>query len=371
MNALGIIFSNIHDNNVPELTTNRTMAAIPFGGRYRLVDFVLSSMVNSGITHVGCITNRNYRSLMDHIGSGKEWDLARSNGGGFVLLPPFGDTDSTSLYSTRLEALKTVLGFIRRCGEEYIVLADANAVYNIDFNEMLRFHNEHNADITLMYVRKNASEIEGTNNIVIKTDKENRVKEFATDPRMNGYVDIYGSILVMRRSLLVTLVSDSIAHGKRHLIGDLVGRNLSRLKVVAYRHNGYYEEISSLRRYYDVNMTLLDAKVRDELFNRAEVYTMVKDSAPTRYGANATVKNSLISDGCVIEGEVYNSVLFRGVKVGRGTVVKNCVLMKNVITGENVTLNAIIADKSVIIRDRRCLSGAEDHPFYLPKETVI
>ena len=370
MNALGIIFSNIHDNNVPELTTNRTMAAIPFGGRYRMIDFVLSSMVNSGITHVGCITNRNYRSLMDHIGSGKEWDLARRHGG-FVLLPPFGEIDSTSLYSTRLEALKTVLGFIMRSHEEYIVLADANAVFNINFNDMLKYHVENGADVTLLYVKKPAAKICGTNNIILKTDKDDRLKDVSVDPRMNGTVNLYGSMLVMKKNLLVSLVSDSISHGRRHLLAEAIGKNLNRLKVMCYQHKGYFEEISSLTRYYEVNMELLNADVRSSIFGGAEIYTQVKDSAPTKYGANAIVKNSLISDGCVIEGEVYNSVLSRGVKISRGTVVRNCVLMKGTITGENVTLNSIVADKGVVIRDRRCLSGAENHPFYIPKETVI
>ena len=370
MNALGIIFSNIHDSNVPELTSNRTMAAIPFGGRYRLIDFVLSSMVNSGITHVGCITNRNYRSLMDHVGSGKEWDLARKNGG-FVLLPPFGEIDSTSLYSTRLEALKTVLGFIMRSNEEYIILADSNSVFNMNFNDLLRFHVSENADITMLYVKKSASEISGTNNAILKLDENNRVKEIAIDPRMNGKVNIYGNIVVMKRTMLVSLVSEAISHGRRHFLNDVIGKNVNRFKILAYCYDGYYEEISSLKRFYDVNLGLINPETRNKLFGAAEIYTMIKDSAPTKYGANAIVKNSLISDACVIEGEVYNSVLSRGVKISRGTVVRNSILMKGTITGENVELNAVIADKGVVVRDRRCLSGAENFPFYIPKETVI
>ncbi|MBO4572178.1 MAG: glucose-1-phosphate adenylyltransferase subunit GlgD [Clostridia bacterium] len=370
MNALGIIFSNIHDSNVPELTSNRTMAAIPFGGRYRLIDFVLSSMVNSGITHVGCITNRNYRSLMDHVGSGKEWDLARKNGG-FVLLPPFGEIDSTSLYSTRLEALKTVLGFITRSNEEYIILADANSVFNINFNDLLKHHVAVGAEITLLYVNKPASEISGTNNAILKMDGEGIIKELAIDPRMNGRVNIYGNIVVMKRNMLVSLVSDAIAHGRKHFLNDVIGKNVSRHRVAAYEHKGYYQEISSLKRYYDANLGLLDPATRQALFGTAEIYTQIKDSAPTKYGDNAIVKNSLISDGCVIEGEVYNSVLSRGVKISRGTVVRNCILMKGTITGENVSLNAVIADKGVVIRDRRCLSGADNFPIYIPKETVV
>ncbi len=370
MNALGIVFSNIHDNNVPELTTNRTMASIPFGGRYRLIDFVLSSMVNSGISHVGCITNRNYRSLMDHVGSGKEYDLARKHGG-FVLLPPFGENDYTSLYSTRLEALKTVLGFINRCSEEYVVLSDCNAVYNIDFAEIMKYHTENQADVTLLYVKKNANEISGANNVIMKFDRQNCLKEVTIDPRVQGKVNVYGDIAIMKKTLLTSLVTDSVAHGAKHFIKDVIAKNMNRLKIIGYQHLGYFEEISSLNRYYEVNLGLLDKKTRENLFGGGEIYTMIKDSAPTKYGANAIVENSLISDGCLIEGEVYNSVIFRGVKVSRGTVIRNSVIMKSVITGENVTLNCIIADKNVVIRDRVCLSGADNHPFYIPKDTII
>ena len=370
MNALGIIFSNIHDSNVPELTTNRTMAAIPFGGRYRLIDFALSSMVNSGVTHVGCITNRNYRSLMDHVGSGKDWDLARAKGG-FILLPPFGETESNALYSTRLEALKTIIGFINRCREEYVVISDANSVYNINYNKMLKYHVETGADITLLYVNKSALTISGTNNTIFKMDDQNRITEIAIDPRMHGKVNIYGNTLIMKRNMLSALVTDSISHGYKHFLKDAVARSLKRFKVMAYEHKGYFEEISSLERYFKVNLDLLDTDIRNSLFSVGEVYTQIKDSAPTKYGANAIVKNSLISDGCIIEGEVYNSVLSRGVKISRGTVVKDCVLMKGTLTGENVKLNCIITDKNVVIRDRRTLSGAETHPFYIPKDTVI
>lgn len=370
MNALGLIFSNIHDNNVPELTMNRTVAAIPFGGRYRLIDFPLSAMVNSGITHVGVITKRNYRSLMDHVGSGKDWDLARRNGG-FVLLPPFGEKESTSLYGTRLEALKTVLGFIQRCEEKYIILSDSNAVYSVDFTPMFRQHEEKGSDITMLYYKKRSSDIFGTNNVILKLDKDDNVKEILTDPRTQGTVNMYGNIILMKRDLLVSIVSDAIAHGQRHFIKDMIVNQLDNLKIAGYRHDGYFEEITSLTRFYKVNLGLLDRKVMSKLFGGAEIYTKVKDSAPTVYGENSIVKNSLVSDGCIIEGEVYNSVLYRGVKVGRGTVIRDSVIMKGTFTGENVTLNCVVTDKNVVIRDRRTLSGADTHPFYIPKDTII
>ncbi len=370
MNALGIIFSNIHDNNVPELTGNRTIGAIPFAGRYRLIDFTLSSMVNSGITHVGCVTNRNYRSLIDHVGSGKEWDLARKNGG-FVLLPPFGETDSNTLYSTRLEALKTILGFINRCHETYVVISDTNSVYNVNFNDMLKYHIDSQAAVSLLYVQKDAKDISGTNNVILKVANNGVVKELSIDPKISGKVNIYGNICILRKDLLVSLVSDAIAHGRRHFIKDAIAKNLHAMKVVGYKHKGYFEEISSLQRYYNVNLALLDKKTRDSLFGVAEVYTKIRDSAPTEYGANAVVSNSLVSDGCIIEGEVYNSIIFRGVKVGRGAVVRDSILMNNTTVGDNATLNAVITDKNVSLRDRRVLSGCKELPFYLKKDLNV
>lgn len=370
MNALGIIFSNIHDNNVPELTMNRTIGAIPFAGRYRLIDFTLSSMVNSGITHVGCVTKRNYRSLIDHVGSGKEWDLARKNGG-FVLLPPFGEKDSDTLYSTRLEALKTILGFINRCTETYVVMSDTNSVYNIDFNKMLEYHISTQAAVTLLYAQKDMKDISGTNNIILKVASDGVVKELSVDPKISGKVNIYGNICILRKDLLVSLVSDAIAHGRRHFMKEMIARNLNAMKVVGYKHVGYFEEISSMQRFYNVNLALLDKKTRDGLFGASEIYTKIKDSAPTEYGANAIVNNSLVSDGCIIEGEVYNSIVFRGVKVGRGAVVRDSILMKNTVVGDYANLNAVITDKNVCIRDRRVLAGCKELPFYLKKDLTV
>ncbi len=369
MNALGLIFSNIHDDSLPELTGVRTVASIPFCGRYRLIDFVLSNMVNSGISRVGVITKRNFRSLMDHVGSGKEWDLARKNGG-LILLPPFGEKDSTELYNTRLEALKTVLGFIERQKEEYVIMCDSNSVYTQDFNDILRKHIEKGADITMMFVKRDASVLR-ENSVVFGLDDDDRVIDIQVEPETQGEVCLYADILVLKRTTLIGLVNDAISRGKQHFINDLLIGNLKRIKIYGYEHEGYFEEISSLNRYYQIHMDLLDPNVRQGLFGKWEIYTKIKDSAPTKYGENAIVKNSLISDGCEIDGEVYNSVLFRGVKVARGAVVKNCVLMQDSIVGEGATLKSIISDKRVVIKNRRELAGCETFPVFLPKDSII
>lgn len=370
MSTLGLIFSNIHDGNMPELTMKRTVASVPFFGRYRFIDFALSNMVNSDIVKVGIITKSNYQSLMDHIGSGKDWDLARHVGGLFIL-PPFGAVENNSLYTTRFEALKNVTGFLNKSDEDYVVLSDSDMVCNIDFRPIVEEHADNNADVTMISVKKKKRDVVGTGRETFLTiDDDGFVRDIAySDDR--DEVDVYTNILVVSRTTLLNLISEGVSHGKRHFIDDIIYPLMRSGKVRAVRHEGYFEEMTSLQKYYEESMKLLDRKLRDEVFRTANVYTKVKDSTPTKYGCNAIVKNSLVADGCNIEGEVYNSIIFRGVKVGRGTVVKNCILMQNTLTGENVTLNCIISDKNVVIRDKRVLSGCENHPFFISKGTII
>ena len=372
MDALGIIFSNIHDVNLPELTAGRTTASIPFCGRYRLIDFALSNMVNSGLTKVGVITKSNYQSLMDHIGSGKDWDLARRHGG-LIILPPFGVSESTSLYNTRLEALKTVTGFLARSTEEFVVLSDSDVVCNMDYTDLINFHNKRQADITLAYYRADAKSLSGTSNIMLDVEEKGRVTDMAINPTQykSGELNMYANVCVMRRTLLQNLIADAVAHGKRHFSTDVLAANINRLKIFAWEHRGYFVRISSLQSYYEESLKLLDKDNRNALFGSGGVYTKVKDSIPTTYGEKAVVKNSLIADGCCIEGEVYNSIIFRGVKVGRGTVVKNSILMQDTLVGENALINCIITDKNVVVKDRRVLSGCDSHPFFVHKKTVL
>lgn len=372
MDAVGIIFSNIHDNNVPELTMGRTMASIPFCGRYRLIDFALSSMVNHGVTKVGVITKSNYQSLMDHVGSGKDWDLARRHGG-LIILPPFGVQESTALYSTRLEALKTVTGFLAKSTEEYVIMSDSDSVCSLNLTDLQEYHIQQQADITLAYVNVKSDTVEGNNNIVLEMDENGKITDMAFDPDgvCGKTVKLYANVCIMRRSLLQNLIADAVAHRKRHFGADVLAQNVHRLKICGWEHKGYYVRISSLQSYYDESLRLLNKSVRNSLFGGGSVYTKVKDSIPTQYGEKSVVKNSLIADGCIIEGEVYNSILFRGVKVGRGTVIKNSILLQGTITGEHALVNCMITDKNVVIRDKRVLSGCATHPFFVPKNTVL
>ncbi len=376
MNAVGIIFSSINEKSVYELTKQRTMASVPFGCRYRLIDFALSNMVNSGINHVGIVTHYNYQSLMDHIGSGKDWDLARRHGG-IKILPPYITAfanASNYLYSTRLEALISIRDFISDCKEDVVVLSDCDTVCNLDLQAMVDKHLETGADMTIAVKSSYVSQDTTKSVTVVKSDENGKVTEVGDYAGlMNGFEDIYVRIMVLGRKYLEELISDAIAHGYTSITKDILVRNCKNHDIRTYNVDGYFATIRSLGDYFRCSMDLLDPEIRKSLFgNRTRpVFTKVRNSAPASYINGAIVRNSLIADGCVIQGTVENSILFRGVKVGKNTHIKNSIIMQDTITGENVYLNCVITDKNVVIRDGRVLSGHETRPFFIDKGSNV
>jgi len=378
MTAAGLIFSNIHDRSIPEMTARRTMASIPFGGRYRLIDFTLSNLVNSGINKVGIITHNNYRSLIDHIGTGKDWDLARRSGG-IIVLPPFitayDNPRANQLYTTRLEALMGATDYISHCDEELIVLSDSDVVCNIDLSAVIEQHEKSGADLTVVTKKmKLCGERESLGKNIVKAGDDGVITGFAEHTAlMCGEYDVSTNILVFTRTYLMSLIDNAIAHGYKEFYQQALPAALASSKFCIYNYEGYYSALSSLPHYFATSMELLDYETRAALFGEKTrpVYTKVRNTPPTKYAEGACVKNSLIADGCVIEGTVENSILFRGVHVKKGTVVKNSIMLQNSVTGENVTLNCVIADKNVIIRDERVLSGSETLPYYIAKGKMI
>ncbi len=378
MSAVGLVFTNIHDQNIPDLTKKRTMASVPFGCRYRLIDFTLSNMVNSGITKVGVITHNNYQSLLDHLGTGKDWDLARRSGG-IKLLPPFiashNGMGANKLYTTRLEAMMGAMDFISRCNEDQIVLSDCDAISNIDLNDVIKSHKENGADITIVTTKVDTDSFEiSSGSAVITSDENNRISDVVHyNRRIHGIKEISTNIIIANRTYLQNVVSDAISHGYTSFYSDVLDRNLLRANYFVYRYSGFYAQINSLAGYYSCNMMLLQKGMGDELFAQPNrpILTKVRNSAPTRYTGDAKVKNSLIADGCLIEGTVENSIIFRGVKVGKGSVVKNSILMQDTVVGSNVNLGCVVTDKNVLIKDDRNLSGHSSLPFYISKGTMI
>ncbi|MBO5966894.1 MAG: glucose-1-phosphate adenylyltransferase subunit GlgD [Clostridia bacterium] len=377
MTAAGLIFSNIHDECLPELTRLRTMASVPFGGRYRLIDFPLSNMVNSGISKVGIITHYNYQSLLDHIGTGKDWDLARRSGG-IKILPPFitaYDAKATnSLYNTRLEALLGVTNFISRCTEDVLVLSDCDTICNIDLSKVLARHEETGADITVVTKRVTEGNYNAERHSVLILDENDKIidaAEYSSD--IKGAFNVSTNIMVITRRYLITVLNDAAAHGYTSFFRDIIAKNVGKADFRAYRFDGFYSLINNLPGYFETSMKLLESDVREELFEIAErpVFTKVRNSSPTSYSKDAKVSNSIVADGCVIEGEVENCVVFRGVKVGKGTVVRNSILLQDTYVGDNVNLNCVITDKNTVIRDGRNLSGHETMPFYIGKGVMV
>lgn len=377
MSVQGIIFSNLHDKNIPELTLRRTMASVPYAGRYRLIDFALSNMVNSGITSVSVITHYNYQSLMDHIGAGKDWDLARRSGG-IKILPPYMTAyanQSNALYNSRMEALKSVNYSVSRFTSDYVVLSDCDVICNVDLNDMINDHIENNADITIAVKRVLLNKDAASRNVIIDADPEGRIVDINPYPtNVTGYRDIDLNILVINRDYLQSVVVDAIAHGYTSFNRDVIARNTSRRNFRIYKYDGYFANIGSLADYYSHSMELLGTpENRDEIFGikTSPIYTKVRNSAPTRYAESSVVKNSLVADGCIIDGTVENSIIFRGVKISRGATVKNSILFQDTVIGENVFLNCVITDKNVVIRDGRILSGHETLPFFVEKGKMI
>ncbi len=333
-NVLGIIYASTYDQSLPELTNMRTMGSVPFGGRYRLIDFPLSNMVNSGISKVGVITKSNYRSLMDHLGTGKPWDLSRKREGMFIL-PPFNSAeDSGGLFANRIDALIGCTSFISSSTNEYVLLCDCNTICNIDLNLLFDAHEQSGADITAAYCHGTVPAL--SNTMTFDLDSDGRIKEIA-------------------------ISSTGGAEG-----------NYGALKICGYKTEGFVVTLDSLKSFYDANMALLDLGNRSELFCRERpVYTKVRDEVPAIYGLGADVKNSLIADGCKIEGKVENSILFRGVTIGKDAVVKNSIVMQGAYVGSGATLNSVIMDKISIIKPDKSLCGTDTFPVYVGKGIVV
>lgn len=370
MKAIGIVFSNIHDRELGELAQKRTLASVPFGGRYRLIDFPLSNMVNSGISKVGIITKLNYQSLMDHVGSGKHWDLSRKNGG-LMIIPPFSEDGMNALYTSRFEALKNTIPFLRRSEERYVVMSDCDCVCNCDFSEVVQKHVDSCADITVVYRNKVIEP--NKQRTVLDLDADGRVNKVTVSDKLSGNKAVYTNICVINRQFLLSILENADGNGFKSFSKDVLGKGCKQWRIMGVEYKGYFASIDSMANYYKHSLQLLDKNTREALFTEggANIYTKVRDSAPCRIEAEAVVKNSLIADGCVIEGTVINSILFRGVRVAKNAVVKDSVVFQESSIEKNSRLNCVIADKAVRILEGRDLSGHATHPYYIAKNVVI
>lgn len=374
-NALGIIFPNIYDELVPELTGERLMASIPFASRYRIIDFVLSSMVNCGIDNIAVLVRKNYFSLLDHLGSGREWDLTRKNGG-LTIFPPFAEKNM-DVSSGKVSMIANLSGFLKSQKEKYVILSDANIASNFDFNALLNAHIDSEADVTVAYIKeelpKSIMETEEITKCMYYTlDMEGtRIKKININSQEKGIQNFSMNLYVFEREKLIKLINEALIGGGIYLERDVLVPQLDTLNVHGYEYKQYAARIDSLKSYFDESMKLLDNENLDALFGGNPIYTKVRDDNPTRYITGACAKNVMVADGCVIEGEIENSILFRGVKVGKGAKVKNSILMQDTIVEEGANVDYVITDKKVKITKGKELKGTSTFPVFIAKKQVV
>ena len=375
--VMGIVYTSKDDLTLRELTSQRAVAAVPVAGRYRIIDFVISNFVNSNIRNVGIICQKNYQSLMDHLGSGKEWDLHTRNNGLFIL-PPFLTRENGGEYTGLLDALRANFDYLRRSKQEFVILTDSDYIMNTTFEGMIDQHIKSGADVTMMYQRVTPeltefSSSSKNNHVYIGVDPAKNVTHLEINPNAASYENFFLNVLMIKRTLLIYLVDQAIARGSRDLYADMLLPSIQAgsLKIMGYEEKSYYRRIETIRGYFNFSMDLLKPEVREALFGGNPVFTKTRDSVPTIYRGGAKVTNSLIADGCVIDGEVDGCVLSRGVKVGKGAKLKNCVIMQDSYIEDDVELENVIFDKEVTIRSHGRLIGERQYPIVIGKNITL
>lgn len=373
--ALGIIFPNSYDSLVPDLVSERLMASIPFASRYRMCDFMISSMVHCGIDNISILVRKNYHSLLDHLGNGREWDLARKNGG-LNIVPPFAQKQ-IKVFSGRIEALESIRGYLMKQTEKYVILSDANMAVNFDFNALLDAHIKSGADVTMVYrkqeipqslIRQSTAGMDLYYALDINGD---RVSKIYINPKESGEMNFSLNIYVVERELLMRMVDEAYLHGDVYFVRDILEKKIDQMDVRGFCYDGYVAHIHDMNSYFEENMRLLKEENLMALFSGNQIYTKIRDDNPTRYINGAKAKNVMVADGCVIEGEVENSVLFRGVKIGKGAKVKNCVLMQDTVIEDNASVEYVITDKNVTISEGKSLTGNDSFQVYVAKGQVV
>ncbi len=376
MDAMAVMFPNNYDNMIPEFTEIRQMGSLPFASRYRIVDFYLSSFVNSGIDNIAVLTRKNYHSLLDHIGSGREWDLVRKNGG-ISIFPPYA-IKNIGIYEGWIEGLASIRNFLETQKEEFVILSDAHIVMNFDFTKLIQYHVDHKADVTIAYTRdpmpeevlKEGDPSKGTF-YALDLDDEGHVTNIDINPRREGLLNQSMNIYLIRRKWLIDIVDKTFLRGGVYFVRDILIPALSTLNIQGYLYEGYSSRITDMKQYFIQNMKLLEGDNLSRLFSGGPIYTKIRDDNPTRYKGDSRASNVLVADGCVIEGEIENSILFRGVKVAKGAKVRNCILMQDTQVGEDADIEYVITDKRVTVSGGTKLSGSESFPIYISKGHVV
>jgi len=367
-NVIGVINLGNTRTLLNELTRNRSIASVPFGGRYRFIDFALSNMVNTGIQKVAVFTLNKSRSLLDHLGSGKEWDLDRKQGGLFVLPPAISYT--SDVYKGDLQNFYGHIDYFNRSKEQYVIVSSSHMICNIDYKQAMEQHIESGADITVVY--KEATDFDEedlSGGLFFEIDATGRVRKMLE--KLNGSRKIYMETFIIEKNLLVSMIEKSIRQ-EEFSTYNMIRNSLLTLKVMAYEHTGHLAIVNSINSYYKHSMNLLNPEVWRSLFFQPNlIYTKVKDEPPTKYVVDSDVKNSLVANGCIIEGTVENCILFRGVKVRKGAVVRDSIIMQDCEIEEGSQVEGVIFDKEVHISQGKTITGDKLMPSVITKRSLV
>lgn len=366
--AIGILFGNNRSEGLKELAIPRPAAAIPFG-RYRLLDFALSSMVNSGIRTIGLISPQDNKTMLAHLGAGKSWFLERKAGGLFILPEAiYGLMDHRGQFNLRDIAIN--VEFLKRDVIDNVVISNCNQVFNINYREALEFHESNQADITLIYKQLD-SPPQNKKYLGLVMDDHQLVIDLQDPTKLGNINPYFINMLIIKRKLLLDFVYEFHALQKIDLLEAIVEKR-KNLKIFGFLFEGYVGMINSVQDYFKTNMDILDTDVRGKLLlGLYRIHTKVLDHPPTRHGNQAEVKNSLIASGCLIEGNVENSVISRGVIVEPGAHIKNCIFMSRCRIGAQAVLEHVILDKFVEVHNGSILQGSSQNPMVVPKKAKV
>jgi len=370
MKAMGIIFAN--DGTIGSLTEKRTMASLPFGGRYRQVDFALSNLSAAGIRHVGIVTRHNYQSLMNHIGSGEEWGMEMEEGG-LEFLTPYA-MSRTDNYRGKLESLYSAMNFLEYGKEdEYVIMIDSAILSNVDLKDILDAHIASGKELTVVTkagIANGAKQLD----LAVKLDEKGKIADMAVDYVAPAEYDASMDIFVLSKQWLAKQVKEHIAHALYHMDRDLVlglwHRNPDSINIYRFKGLAMYNE--SVEEYFRNSLALADKQTRDDLFGyNHPVFTKVRDRVPTYYGESCQIDDCIVADGCMLDGSAKNSVLFRQVTLEAGAEVENCVIMNDTVVGENSLLKYVILDKDVVVRPGSKLIGTPANPIIIRRGEVV
>ena len=370
MNVMGIIFAN--DATLGALTNKRTMASLPYGGRYRMVDFHLSNMCAAGVRHVGIITRHNYQSLMNHIGSGEEWGLELEEGG-LEFLTPYA-MSTTDSYHGKLSAIHEAFDFLKYGPEdEYVITCDSAVISNIDLQKVLSSHIESGKDVTVV-AKTGIADGKKQLDLALKLDDNGNITDIAVDYIAPADYLASMDIFIMSKKYLYNTIQEFISRNLFHMDRDLILGQWQKnaITINVYQFDGVALFNESLNEYFRNSLALINADVRHDLFEgNHSVFTRVRDRVPSYYGEDCQIKNSILADGCMLEGAVENSVLFRQVTIGKNAQVKNCVIMNDTVVGEGAQLECVILDKDVVVRPGAKLCGTPSHPLVVKRGEIV